>query len=198
MAITGQEGTHEVAAGAGASWTSRGKNRSARSMMLAIRAMVAGRRRAGRDVALRHSPPNSRIPADIARRATTEPDECWYSGQPGQAPGGPITAHRSSAAQYSRASYPGVSSCLTMGAFDPVRRLPRHEPIPPVWRMFCRCSFRVGRVGEIAVCGCRSWWRVGRSGRWYAISQRRAFRALLPDLAHEIGHFEITGGWPGG
>ena len=93
----------------------------------------------------------------------------------------------------------GVSSCLTMGAFDqPVRRRHRHEPIPPVWRMFCRCSFRVGRVGEVAVCGCRSWWRVGRSGRWYAISKRRAFRALLPDLAHEIGHFEVTGGWPGG
>jgi hypothetical protein len=63
--------------------------------------------------------------------------------------------------------------------------------------MFCRCSFRAGRRGEIAACECRSWWRVGRRGRWYAISKRRAFRALLPELMRELGHFEATGNWLG-
>ena len=85
-----------------------------------------------------------------------------------------------------------------MSAFDqPVNRVRPHEPIPPVWRMFCRCSFKAGKQGEIAACGCRSWWRVGRQGRWYAISKRRAFRALLPGLLGELGHFETTGDWPG-
>jgi len=91
-----------------------------------------------------------------------------------------------------------VSSCLVMGVFDQrAGRVRPHEPIPPVWRMFCRCSFRAGRRGEIAACGCRSWWRVGRGGRWYAISKRRALRALLPQLMRELGHFEATGSWPG-
>jgi hypothetical protein len=85
-----------------------------------------------------------------------------------------------------------------MDAFDqPAGRVRPHEPIPPVWRMFCRCSFRAGRHGEIAACACRWWWRVGRRGRWYAISKRRAFRALLPGLIGELGYFEATGGWPG-
>ena len=92
-----------------------------------------------------------------------------------------------------------VASSLAMGASDqPVKRLPPHEPLPPVWRMHCLCAFRVGRRGEIAVCQCRSWWRVGRRGRWYAISKRRAFRALLPELRRELGYFETTGRWPAG
>jgi hypothetical protein len=63
--------------------------------------------------------------------------------------------------------------------------------------MDCRCSFRVGSRGEIAACGCGFWWRVGRRGRWYAISKRRAFRALVPGLLLELGYFEVTGNWPG-
>jgi hypothetical protein len=91
-----------------------------------------------------------------------------------------------------------VGSCLIMGAFDlPVTHLQPHEPFLPAWRMSCQCSFRPGRRGEITACGCRSWWRVGKRGRWYAISQRRAFRTLLPDLMRELGHFEMTGNWPG-
>jgi len=91
-----------------------------------------------------------------------------------------------------------VSSYLAMGAFNQPAPRPRpHDPIPPVWRMFCRCSFRAGRLGEIAACGCRFWWRVGRRGQWYAISRRRALRALLPELMGELGHFEVTGDWPG-
>jgi len=87
---------------------------------------------------------------------------------------------------------------LAMSAFDqPFRRIPPHEPILPVWRMVCRCSFRAGSRGEIAACACRYWWRVGRLGRWYAISRRRAFRAFRPELIREIGHFETTGSWPG-
>jgi hypothetical protein len=58
------------------------------------------------------------------------------------------------------------------------------------------CSFLAGRPGEIAACGCRSWWRVSKRGRWYAISKRRAFRALLPSLMRELRHFEATGRWP--
>jgi hypothetical protein len=53
-------------------------------------------------------------------------------------------------------------------------------------------------MGQIAVCECRSWWRAGKRGRWYAISKRRAFRALLPELMRELGHFEVTGRWPTG
>jgi hypothetical protein len=90
-----------------------------------------------------------------------------------------------------------VASSLDMGAFDqPVRRLPPYEPLPPVWRMHCLCTFRAGRRGEIAACACRSWWRVGRRGRWHAISKRRAFRALLAELRRELGCFETTGRWP--
>jgi hypothetical protein len=86
-----------------------------------------------------------------------------------------------------------------MSAFDqPVKRPQSYEPIPPVWRMHCRCLFRVGRPGEIAACGCRSWWRVSKRGRWYAISKRRAFRALLPDMRLDLGYFEMTGRWPAG
>jgi len=91
-----------------------------------------------------------------------------------------------------------VSSHLAMSVFDqPVERLQPHEPIPPVWRMFCRCSFKVGRWGDIAACECRSWWRVGKRSRWYPISKRGAFRALLPELMRELNYFEVTGDWPG-
>jgi hypothetical protein len=84
-----------------------------------------------------------------------------------------------------------------MGAFDqPVQRLPSYEPFPPAWRMRCRCPFRAGRPGEIAACACGYWWRVSKRGQWYAISKRRAFRALLPDLMRELGRFETTGDWP--
>jgi hypothetical protein len=74
--------------------------------------------------------------------------------------------------------------------------LQSHEPILPVWRMFCQCAFRAGRRGEIAACGCGAWWRVGARGRWHAISRRRAFRSLLPHLRRELGHFEMSGEWP--
>ena len=86
-----------------------------------------------------------------------------------------------------------------MGAFNrSATRVPPHEPFPPVWRMFCRCSFGVGRRGEIAACGCRSLWRVSKRGRWYAVSRRRAFRALLPELRRELRYFDVAGGWPPG
>jgi hypothetical protein len=86
-----------------------------------------------------------------------------------------------------------------MSAFkQPVRPLSSYEPIPPVWRMSCRCLFGLGEPGEVVVCQCRFWWRVGRRGRWYAISKRRAFRVLLPDLRRELGFFETTGDWPAG
>jgi hypothetical protein len=65
-----------------------------------------------------------------------------------------------------------------------------------VWRMHCRCRFRVGRPGEIAACRCGFWWRVSKRGRWYAISKRRAFRALTADLIRELGYLEVTGRWP--
>jgi len=64
--------------------------------------------------------------------------------------------------------------------------------------MCCLCSFRAGQVGEIAACGCRLWWRVGKRGRWYAISERRAFRVLARELERELGYFEVTGDWPAG
>jgi hypothetical protein len=64
--------------------------------------------------------------------------------------------------------------------------------------MRCLCSFRAGRVGEIAVCGCCFWWRVGKRGRWCAISKRRAFRALVDELGRELSYFEATGNWPAG
>jgi hypothetical protein len=54
----------------------------------------------------------------------------------------------------------------------------------------------VGRPGEIAACGCGFWWRVSKRGRWYAISKRRAFRALMPGLIRELGYLEVTGRWP--
>jgi hypothetical protein len=62
--------------------------------------------------------------------------------------------------------------------------------------MRCRCRFRAGQPGEIAACGCRSWWRVSKGGRWYAISKRRAFRALMRDFMRDLSHLEITGAWP--
>jgi hypothetical protein len=65
-----------------------------------------------------------------------------------------------------------------------------------VWRMHCRCRFRAGKPGEIAACGCGFWWRVSKGGRWYAISKRRAFRALMPGLMRELGYLEVTGRWP--
>jgi hypothetical protein len=90
-----------------------------------------------------------------------------------------------------------VVSYLAMGAFDqPVKRVQSYDPFPPVWRMRCLCSFRAARVGEIAACGCRLWWRVGRHGRWYAISKRRARRALVRELRRELGYFEVAGDWP--
>jgi hypothetical protein len=86
-----------------------------------------------------------------------------------------------------------------MSAFDqPVKHLPSCEPFPPLWRMQCQCSFRVGRPGEIAACACRFWWRVGKRGRWYAISKRRAFRALVPDLRRGLSYFEAAGACPAG
>jgi hypothetical protein len=92
-----------------------------------------------------------------------------------------------------------VVSPLSMSAFDPsVNRVRSHDPTPPMWRMHCLCSFRAGKPGEIAVCECRCWWRVSRRGRWYAISRRRAFRALLPELRRELSYFEEAGGWPPG
>jgi len=42
------------------------------------------------------------------------------------------------------------------------------------------------------------WWRVGKRGRWYAISERRAFRVLARELERELGYFEVTGDWPAG
>jgi hypothetical protein len=86
-----------------------------------------------------------------------------------------------------------------MGVFDqPVNRVRSYDPTPPVWRMRCLCSFRAGRAGEIAACQCRYWWRVGRRGRWYAISKRRAFRALASELRRELSSFEAAGIWPTG
>jgi hypothetical protein len=90
-----------------------------------------------------------------------------------------------------------VASWPVMGAFDQLaRRLPAFDPTPPVWRMRCRCAFKAGRPGQIAACGCRFWWRASRRGQWYAISKRRAFRTLLPELTRALGHFEATGAWP--
>ena len=84
-----------------------------------------------------------------------------------------------------------------MSAFgQPVRRLSSYEPLPPVWRMQCQCSFRVGTPGEITACACSYWWRASKRGRWYAISRRRAFRALMPGLKRELGYLEVTGRWP--
>ena len=84
-----------------------------------------------------------------------------------------------------------------MSTFDQlIKRRPSYEPNFPVWRMHCRCRFRAGRPGEIAACGCRFWWRVSKRGRWYAISKRRAFRALMPDVMRELGYLEVTGRWP--
>jgi hypothetical protein len=84
-----------------------------------------------------------------------------------------------------------------MGAFDQVvRRLPAFDPMPPVWRMHCHCSFKPGRPGEIAACTCRFRWRANKRGQWYAISKRRAFRVLTPELRRVLGQFEVTGSWP--
>lgn len=85
-----------------------------------------------------------------------------------------------------------------MGTFDQLgSRLLTYQPLPPVWRMQCRCSFKPGRPGEIAACQCGYWWHVSNRGRWHAISTRHAFRVLLPDLMGMLSCFELTGGWPG-
>lgn len=90
-----------------------------------------------------------------------------------------------------------VASSVAMSSSDqPVTRLPSYEPFPPVWRMHCQCLFRPGRPGEIAACACRFWWRFGKRGRWYAISKRRAYRTLAPDLRKMLRCFEATGAWP--
>jgi hypothetical protein len=92
-----------------------------------------------------------------------------------------------------------VVSPPSMSPFDPsAHRVQPHDPTPPVWRMYCLCLFRPGARGEIAPCHCGSWWRVGRRGRWHAISRRRAFRALLPELRRALAHFEAAGTWPAG
>ena len=86
-----------------------------------------------------------------------------------------------------------------MGVFDqPVKRLQSYDPFPPVWRMRCLCSFRAGKAGEIAACGCRFWWRAGTRGRWYAISRRRALGVLARELRRELDYFDVTGNWPAG
>jgi hypothetical protein len=86
-----------------------------------------------------------------------------------------------------------------MSAFDQLRNELRSvQPVPPVWRMQCRCRFRPGSPGEIAVCKCGYWWRAGQRGRWRAICARRAFRVLVPGLMREVSCFELTGGWPDG
>jgi hypothetical protein len=91
----------------------------------------------------------------------------------------------------------GVGAGLVMSASDqPVEHPRACEPLRPAWRMQCQCWFRAGRPGEIAACGCGYWWRVSRRGHWYAISERRAFRALLPGLMRELAGFELAGGWP--
>ena len=64
--------------------------------------------------------------------------------------------------------------------------------------MRCLCSFRAGKAGEIAACGCRFWWRVGKRGRWYAISRRRALGVLARELRRELDYFDVTGNWPAG
>ena len=85
-----------------------------------------------------------------------------------------------------------------MGTSDqPVKRLQSSDPFPLVWRMRCLCSFRAGKAGEIAACGCRFWWRAGKRGRWHEISKRRALRTLARELRRELSHFEATGNWPG-
>jgi len=38
--------------------------------------------------------------------------------------------------------------------------------------------------------------RVSKRGRWYAISKRRAFGALMPGLIRELGYLDVTGRWP--
>jgi len=92
-----------------------------------------------------------------------------------------------------------VVSHLAMGVFEQrVRFSQSCDPFPPVWPMRCLCSFRAGKRGEIAACGCRLWWRIGKRGRWYAISKRRAVRVLARELGRELSSFEVTGDWPAG
>jgi hypothetical protein len=84
-----------------------------------------------------------------------------------------------------------------MSAFDQLRNHPlARQPLRPVWRIRCRCWFRPGAPGEVAVCECGFWWRAGRRGQWRAISRRHVFRALLPGLMGELSRFELTGRWP--
>jgi hypothetical protein len=84
-----------------------------------------------------------------------------------------------------------------MGAFDQLaNHLATLEPTPPVWRMRCRCRSKHGQPGQITACECRFWWRISKRGGWYAISKRRAFRALAPELRRVVAQFEATGAWP--
>jgi hypothetical protein len=61
--------------------------------------------------------------------------------------------------------------------------------------MRCRCPLRPGAPGQIAACECRFWWRASKRGQWYAISKRRAFRVLAPELRRALADFEQPGGW---
>lgn len=129
-----------------------------------------------------------------AGRCAGQPDKAAVMGNPGPGQGRARTVEWGPRMRSRR-----VVSPLSMSAFDPsVNRFKPHEPTPPVWRMHCLCSFRAGKPGQIAACECRCWWRVSRRGRWYAISRRRAFRALLPELRRDLSHFEEAGGWPPG
>jgi hypothetical protein len=38
----------------------------------------------------------------------------------------------------------------------------------------------------------------GKRGHWYAISKRRAFRTLAPELRRVLGDFETADGWLSG
>lgn len=90
-----------------------------------------------------------------------------------------------------------VASLLAMRAFHRVvSRLPSFDPVPPVWRMHCRCLLQPGTPREITACECSFWWRASKRGQWHAISQRRVFHVLLPQLRRQLGHFEMTGNWP--
>lgn len=92
-----------------------------------------------------------------------------------------------------------VVSHFVMGVFDQrVSFTQSCDPFPPVWRMRCLCSFRAGKAGEIAACGCRFWWRFGKRGQWYAISRRRALGLLARELRRELDHLDVTGNWPAG
>ena len=84
-------------------------------------------------------------------------------------------------------------------AFEPSPMRPaRHEPMRGIARIGCRCDFRSNCVpDEIGVCGCGYWWRVGRRGRWRAISKRKAFKLLWPVIEKELDCWVTTGNWWG-